>query len=90
MRRDRLARLAVVLVASFGVAACGSSKVATVPAEGTVTYQGKSLEKGQVQFHPEAGPGPHDAWPMVQVDVDRVWGREAGVPRAAVVSARFE
>jgi hypothetical protein len=35
-------------------------------------------------------PVPHDAWPMIRVDVDRVWRHEGGVPRAAVVSARFE
>jgi carbamoyl-phosphate synthase small subunit len=30
-----------------------------------------------VQFHPEAGPGPHDAWPIVERWVDEVAGAKA-------------
>jgi carbamoyl-phosphate synthase small subunit len=37
------------------------------------TVEGLSLERGEarsVQFHPEAGPGPHDAWPLIDTWVD--------------------
>jgi carbamoyl-phosphate synthase small subunit len=30
-----------------------------------------------VQFHPEAGPGPHDAWPIIETWVEEVTGAEA-------------
>ena len=30
------------------------------------------LAHGSVQFHPEAGPGPHDAWPILERWVDEV------------------
>lgn len=35
-------------------------------------------------------PVPLDEWPMLQVEVERLWKDVDGVPRAAVVSARFE
>lgn len=35
-------------------------------------------------------PVPLDEWPMLQVEVERLWTAVDGVPRAAVVSARFE
>jgi hypothetical protein len=57
MRWDRLARLALLLVIPFWMAACGGSKeFATVPAKGTVTYKGQPLEKGQIQLLPDNGP----------------------------------
>jgi hypothetical protein len=54
-RWDRLARLAVLLVAPFGMTACGAGGPAKAPAEGTVTYNGTPLAQGTVQFWPEAG-----------------------------------
>ena len=30
------------------------------------------LRARSVQFHPEAGPGPHDAWPILQRWVEEV------------------
>ena len=30
------------------------------------------LSARSLQFHPEAGPGPHDAWPLLQRWVDEV------------------
>ena len=33
-----------------------------------------------VQFHPEAGPGPHDAWPLLETWVEEV---RAGLAKAA-------
>ena len=30
-----------------------------------------------VQFHPEAGPGPHDAWPILEEWVEEVSMRAA-------------
>jgi carbamoyl-phosphate synthase small subunit len=32
---------------------------------------------GSVQFHPEAGPGPHDAWPLLEQWVEEVADAEA-------------
>jgi carbamoyl-phosphate synthase small subunit len=30
------------------------------------------LRARSLQFHPEAGPGPHDAWPLLEAWVDEV------------------
>jgi carbamoyl-phosphate synthase small subunit len=30
------------------------------------------LRARSLQFHPEAGPGPHDAWPLLEQWVDLV------------------
>lgn len=35
-------------------------------------------------------PVARDGWTLVRVDVDRLWQWDAGVPKAALVSARFE
>jgi len=56
VRLDRLSRLTLFLAIPFGVAGCSSETIPTVPAEGSVTYKGKPLEKGQVQFLPVDGP----------------------------------
>jgi carbamoyl-phosphate synthase small subunit len=32
------------------------------------------LHARSVQFHPEAGPGPHDAWPLLESWVEEVSG----------------
>ena len=36
------------------------------------------LRARSVQFHPEAGPGPHDAWPLLSE-----WVGEVGLAKAA-------
>ena len=36
------------------------------------------LEAASVQFHPEAGPGPHDAWPVLEGWVEGLRERRAG------------
>ncbi len=42
------------------------------------------LDASSVQFHPEAGPGPHDAWPILEGWVENIRSRElAGGIRAA-------
>ena len=50
------------------------------------------LAARSVQFHPEAGPGPHDAWPILREWVDEVRGLahgRAGVPcRGVTISPR--
>ena len=56
MRWDWPSRLTLLLVVPFGVVACSSDSIHTVPASGTVTYKGQPLEKGQVQFLPADGP----------------------------------
>jgi carbamoyl-phosphate synthase small subunit len=35
------------------------------------------LQASSVQFHPEAGPGPHDAWPLLETWVQEVYARHA-------------
>src|SRR5207244_664204 len=36
-----------------------------------------------VQFHPEAGPGPHDAWPLLERRVEGVAYAEGAWPSVA-------
>jgi carbamoyl-phosphate synthase small subunit len=36
------------------------------------------LRARSVQFHPEAGPGPHDAWPLLST-----WIEEIALAKAA-------
>jgi carbamoyl-phosphate synthase small subunit len=46
--------------------------------DGTVEGLDLPLERAQsVQFHPEAGPGPHDAWPIIERWVEEVAYAEA-------------
>jgi carbamoyl-phosphate synthase small subunit len=46
--------------------------------DGTVEGLDFPLEHAQsVQFHPEAGPGPHDAWPIIERWVEEVAYAEA-------------
>jgi carbamoyl-phosphate synthase small subunit len=41
--------------------------------DGTVEGLALPAERAQsVQFHPEAGPGPHDAWPIIETWVEEV------------------
>ena len=46
--------------------------------DGTVEGLDLPLEQARsVQFHPEAGPGPHDAWPIIESWVEEVAYAEA-------------
>jgi carbamoyl-phosphate synthase small subunit len=46
--------------------------------DGTVEGLDFPLERAlSVQFHPEAGPGPHDAWPLIESWVEEVAYAEA-------------
>ncbi len=46
--------------------------------DGTVEGLDFPLEHARsVQFHPEAGPGPHDAWPLIERWVEEVAYAEA-------------
>jgi carbamoyl-phosphate synthase small subunit len=46
--------------------------------DGTVEGLDFALENARsVQFHPEAGPGPHDAWPLLETWVEEVAYAEA-------------
>jgi carbamoyl-phosphate synthase small subunit len=46
--------------------------------DGTVEGLDLPLEHARsVQFHPEAGPGPHDAWPIIETWVEEVAYAEA-------------
>jgi carbamoyl-phosphate synthase small subunit len=41
--------------------------------DGTVEgFDFPELNARSVQFHPEAGPGPHDAWPLLETWVEDV------------------
>ena len=67
-----------VLVTSqnHGFAVCGEGPEVTHVSlyDGTVEGLALSGERARsVQFHPEAGPGPHDAWPILDT-----WVREVG------------
>ena len=43
--------------------------------DGTVEgFDFEDLRARSVQFHPEAGPGPHDAWPIIERWVDELRG----------------
>jgi carbamoyl-phosphate synthase small subunit len=41
--------------------------------DGTVEgFDFPALRARSVQFHPEAGPGPHDAWPILERFVEEL------------------
>jgi carbamoyl-phosphate synthase small subunit len=43
------------------------------------TVEGLAFDGARsLQFHPEAGPGPHDAWPLLEA-----WVKELSVAEAA-------
>jgi len=43
--------------------------------DGTVEgFDFPELRARSVQFHPEAGPGPHDAWPILSAWIEEVDG----------------
>ena len=47
--------------------------------DGTVEgFDFPELQASSVQFHPEAGPGPHDAWPVLERWVEELRERRAG------------
>jgi carbamoyl-phosphate synthase small subunit len=47
--------------------------------DGTVEgFDFPQLRARSVQFHPEAGPGPHDGWPLLESWVEEVVGAPAG------------
>ena len=58
----------------FAVAASESREATYVSLyDGTVEGLDLPLEHARsVQFHPEAGPGPHDAWPIIEQWVEEV------------------
>jgi carbamoyl-phosphate synthase small subunit len=56
----------------------GSEVTATSLYDGTVeALELPDLRARSVQFHPEAGPGPHDAWPLIDVWVEEVQANAA-------------
>ena len=56
----------------FAVAPGGDAEATHVSLyDGTVEgFRFPDLRARSVQFHPEAGPGPHDAWPILERWVD--------------------
>ena len=60
-----------------------TSRSTTAPSRG---FDFPELRARSVQFHPEAGPGTHDAWPILERWVDELRRRRALCPRAATSS----
>jgi carbamoyl-phosphate synthase small subunit len=58
----------------FAVAASDAAEVSHVSLyDGTVEgLDLPDLRARSLQFHPEAGPGPHDAWPLLEAWVKEV------------------
>ena len=58
----------------FAVAASESGEATHVSLyDGTVEgFDFPELRARSVQFHPEAGPGPHDAWPILERFVEEL------------------
>jgi carbamoyl-phosphate synthase small subunit len=58
----------------FAVAASESAEVSHISLyDGTVEgLDLPDLRARSLQFHPEAGPGPHDAWPLLEQWVKEV------------------
>ena len=58
----------------FAVAPCDDAEATHVSLyDGTVEgFDFPELRARSVQFHPEAGPGPHDAWPILERWVEEV------------------
>ena len=63
----------------FAVDAAGGREVTHVSLyDGTVEGLAFPSEQARsLQFHPEAGPGPHDAWPLLETWVEEVSVRAA-------------
>ena len=63
----------------FAVAASDDAEATHVSLyDGTVEgLEFPGLRARSVQFHPEAGPGPHDAWPLIERFVEEVSLAEA-------------
>jgi len=61
----------------FAVRASGADEATHVSLyDGTVEgLEFPELRARSLQFHPEAGPGPHDAWPLLEAWVDEVAAR---------------
>jgi len=69
-----------VLVTSqnHGFAVAGEAPEVTHVSLYDGTVEGLSFEHAQsLQFHPEAGPGPHDAWPLIESWVEGIRLAEA-------------
>jgi carbamoyl-phosphate synthase small subunit len=67
----------LVTVQNHGFAVAGDGPEVTHRSLYDGTVEGLALPGEQVrsvQFHPEAGPGPHDAWPIIESWVDELRG----------------
>jgi carbamoyl-phosphate synthase small subunit len=76
---DRRSGRVLVTSQNHGFAVVGSERAEATHVslyDGTVEgFDFPELQAQSVQFHPEAGPGPHDAWPILEHWVD---GLEVG------------
>ena len=52
-------RYSLLLIASLLLAGCGGDGPAMGPVEGTVTHNGRPLERGTIVFHPAKGRPAH-------------------------------
>jgi len=78
---DRRTKRVLVTSQNHGFAVRDESRAVTHVSLHDGTVEGLDLRGEQarsVQFHPEAGPGPHDAWPILER-----WVQEVQVPKAA-------
>jgi carbamoyl-phosphate synthase small subunit len=73
MRDDRV----LVTTQNHGFAVDGDGPEVTHRSLYDETVEGLAVETERaqsVQFHPEAGPGPHDAWPILAEWVESLRG----------------
>ena len=77
---DLAANRVLVTSQNHGFAVRGEGQAVTHASLYDGTVEGLALpdeRASSVQFHPEAGPGPHDAWPLLEAWVEEVRYAEA-------------
>ncbi len=77
---DLAANRVLVTSQNHGFAVRGEGQAVTHVSLYDGTVEGLALpdeRASSVQFHPEAGPGPHDAWPLIESWVEEVRYAEA-------------
>jgi carbamoyl-phosphate synthase small subunit len=77
---DLAANRVLVTSQNHGFAVRGDGPAVTHVSLYDGTVEGVALpdeHASSVQFHPEAGPGPHDAWPLIEAWVEEVRYAEA-------------
>lgn len=78
--------LAVLAVAVLGAASCSESGPLKVPTSGKVSYRGKPVARGQIQFIPAAGPSVQAPITNGEYRVDYKGGVAVGESRVEIES----